>query len=461
MVQRLNRFFKAWFGDFTKEELKKFVFLGIIFAFVIGIYWTLRPMKDSIFGSLVHNPADVLANSKNKMAYVPWAKILSLIILFPLVIGYSSLVERFKRHHLFYIMGGIYFLLSLAFGAFFYWHPTIGLENTVGSPYRIIGWLWYVFVESYGSLIVTLFWAFATDTCTPQEAAKGFGLTVMIGQLGSIFGPMFLTPLGEKYFGNSGPTVLICAALILIMLLAVGLFVAYTPKSQLTGFHAKNEEKVEGEQEPGFFEGLQLILKQPYLLGIFGVIAIYEIVGTIFDYAFKGSGAGAHQAEAALTKFFGEYAVAVNVLSFLFLLFGVNNIQRYLGARFSLALVPILIAIATVVFLTYDSPYVLFFLMVAVKAISYAINSPVMKQLYVPTTKDVKYKSQAWIETFGSRSAKASGSLVNIIKTNLGNRYFLMVMAPVLMSLLTIWFFIARFLGKTYQTAVDQKKVVC
>ena len=99
----ITSFLKAWFGDFQKEELKKFLKLGVIFAFVIGVYWTLRPLKDSIFSSLAH--------ADNQ----PYAKLVSLIVLFPLVMLYSKLVDKFSRHKLFYIIGGAYCVGTLIF----------------------------------------------------------------------------------------------------------------------------------------------------------------------------------------------------------------------------------------------------------------------------------------------------------------------------------------------------------
>lgn len=41
------------FGEFEREEFKKFLRMGLIFALIIGVYWTLRPLKDSIFIQLV------------------------------------------------------------------------------------------------------------------------------------------------------------------------------------------------------------------------------------------------------------------------------------------------------------------------------------------------------------------------------------------------------------------------
>ena len=103
----------------------------------------------------------------------------------------------------------------------------------------------------------------------------------------------------------------------------------------------------------------------------------------------------------------------VNVVSFLCLFFGVSNIQRRLGIKVSLVLMPFIVLAMVLSFKAYPVVHVLFWIMVIAKAVNYALNGPALKTLYVPTSHDVKYKSQAWIETFGSRSSKAAGSGVN------------------------------------------------
>lgn len=54
-------------------------------------------------------------------------------------------------------------------------------------------------------------------------------------------------------------------------------------------------------------------------------------------------------------------------------------------------------------------------LMASSKAINYALNGPAIKQLYIPTTHDVRFKSQGWIESFGTRGAKETGSVFNFL----------------------------------------------
>src|SRR3990170_1193080 len=124
--------------------------------------------------------------------------------------------------------------------------------------------------------------------------------------------------------------------------------------------------------------------------------------------------------EAERSFYLTDYASTVNALTFLFLLFGCNNIQRWLGIRTALALVPITLGCFMLLFFFSSTLSVLFYLALGAKAVNYALNGPSLKQLYIPTTEDVRYKSQAWIETFGSRGAKASASFINIAKSTLG-----------------------------------------
>lgn len=454
----LTGILRAWFGHFDKEELKKFLILGVTFFFVIGVYWTMRPMKDSIFMSMVgkHN--------------IPWAKLVSLCVLFPLVIIYSKLVDKFPRHRMLYVMAFIYAVATILFG-FMLMNPTFGLPNKVVDGGRILGWAWYVFVESYGSLMVALFWAFATDITSPESAKRGFSLVYMIGQLGAIMGPLLLTPLaGPNYWGSSAPVVMVVGSLIFIVIIMVWYFMHVTPKSQMVGFSGgeKKAESKHGEAEPGFLEGLRLLVSNTYLLGIFAVITIYEVIVTIIDFRFKYLVGDAMVDDSARTLYLGDYAVWVNVVSFACLALGVSNIQRRLGLKFTLALMPFIIGAAIATF--YMSPIVsvVFWIMVGAKAFNYALNGPAMKQLYVPTSQEVKYKSQAWIETFGSRSSKAAGSGINLLQTPFVNMFgasgisiHIAVCTYLSFGLLAAWFFVALYLGKTYDKAIKEHKVVC
>lgn len=457
----LTDLLKRWYGNFTKEELVKYLLLGLTFALLIGVYWTIRPLKDAIFKSLVVGEG---ANADQSM--LAWAKIVSLCVLLPLVLMYSKLVDLMRRHHLLYLLSGIYGALLLVF-AYLFVQPDIGLLNTEASRWRILGWAWYVFVESYGSLLVALFWAFASDICDPNSAKKGYPVVVMIGQLGATFGPQ-LTKLPDiMNWETTAPVVALCGFLVFSIIGMIYYFVSTTSAELLAGYRAKGAHEG-AEKEPGFFEGAKLLLSNKYLFGIFIMIMVYEIVVTIFDYNFKTLVFASNVGDKATAAYLGDYATTVNFVSFLCLLFGISNVQRRLGMTVSLGAMPFIIGAMVIAFKLWPVVGVLFWIMVAGKAINYALNGPSLKQLYIPTSEDAKYKSQAWIEMFGSRGAKAAASGFNTLLkpiqgyfgTAQGLALYMTLACGFSGALLVLWFFTAVYVARQFNKAVADNRII-
>ena len=211
-----------------------------------------------------------------------------------------------------------------------------------------------------------------------------------------------------------------------------------------------------------------MLVKHRYLLGIFTVNFIYEVVVTIFDFNFKIA-ASTQYSGVALSNYLSIYGSSVNVVSMFCLLLGISNITRFLGVGTALAAMPVIVGSALLGFLSVNSLNFLFMLMVGSKAINYALNGPALKQLYIPTTPDVKFKAQAWIETFGSRTSKQAGSVFNMSLAPLqaafgaivGKSRYLMLSGILCFPLLVLWFGIAIFLGRSFKKAIHENRVVC
>jgi AAA family ATP:ADP antiporter len=140
----LKRLFKVLWGDFTSKEIKKFGLLSLAFFFIIGSYWLLHPLKTALFMRIVGK------------TYLPYVTMVSVACTFVLLLVYAKLVDLFEEHHLFYIICSFYSLLFLAI-AFAVAHPAIGLANTVADKGRLLGWIIYVGIESFGVIVVALF----------------------------------------------------------------------------------------------------------------------------------------------------------------------------------------------------------------------------------------------------------------------------------------------------------------
>lgn len=487
----ISSFLSQWFGDFTKKELFKFIKLGIIFCLIIGIYWSLRALKDSIFQEMVG------------AEYQPYAKMISLFLLLPVVMIYSKLVDNFSRKQVFYILSIIYGVATILFSLIMIWNG-IGVKVITPSLWNIIAWVWYVFVESFGSIVVALFWAFATEITPPESGKRGFSLVVMIGQIGGMLIPLLSLTyiMGEWKLLNSGTIIMLFGVAIFLIIPLVWYFLKTTPSELLTGFSpstkaildkdeaanalSKGLEDKKDKQNTGFMQGLKLVIYNPYLLSIFFIIFFYETIATVIEYHFKLMTKAQIPNVNLRTIYLSEYGIYANLGTFLCLLFGINNITRRLGVTTALSAVPIFVAIAVAIFKFHSSLSALFWIMVCAKALNYALNGPAMKQLYIPLTDEARYKSQAWIETFGSRGSKGIGSTISalhkplVIKVNgvgwtnfdkvrklfygatdLGSSWHIAITSYLFFGICGLWFFLALYLGRSYQKAVDKNEVVC
>ena len=103
LLQFFQKLCRYNFGTFEQEEFKKFLRLGLIFGLIIGVYWTLRPLKDSIFIQMVDK------------FQLPFAKTVSVIILLPLVMFYTKLIEKTSREKMLIILPAFYGVSILIF----------------------------------------------------------------------------------------------------------------------------------------------------------------------------------------------------------------------------------------------------------------------------------------------------------------------------------------------------------
>lgn len=105
----------------------------------------------------------------------------------PLPLAPSCHSLRLLGEQLFYILGACYTLLFLFISLILRSAP-LGLANWGSRPERVVGWLSFVAIESYGSLAVALFWAFTNATVDLDAAKASYGLVIAGAQIGAIIG---------------------------------------------------------------------------------------------------------------------------------------------------------------------------------------------------------------------------------------------------------------------------------
>lgn len=429
---------RTLWGDVSQEEAKKFGLLSAVFFFIIGTYWLMRSLKEAIFLNTV-GPV-----------YLPYAKIASLVGLVLVLMVYAKLVDMLEKHRLVYLLCAVY---SLAFIAISYClaDPIMGFANTALDKSRLIGWLAYFAIESSGTLIIALFWSFVASSVDPKSAKKGYPIILAGAQIGSIGGAYLAS--NAEFFGLSTLISLGAASLIIVPFM-IRFFMYHHPDPiSAVPAHAK--------KSTGALEGLRLLLSKPYLMGILVVGTIYEVIGEILNLQMKLLANDVYPSAEKLAGFMGTFGVAVNILSLFFAFVGTSFFIRNFGITFCLVMYPVTIASAIIFAWTFNGLWFFFAAMVALKGLSYAFNNPCKELMYIPTSKDIKFKAKSWMDGFGGRSAKAVGASV-VAAFPMVQQFISMISygSAVSLGIIAFWIPVAFFVGRTNSKLVEEGNII-
>ncbi|MGD1997498.1 MAG: hypothetical protein PVJ92_01140 [Candidatus Dependentiae bacterium] len=378
MVKRLCILLSAF-------DLRKHSLLAALFFLIIGSFWLLGSLQEPIFYHLVgryHHP------QVNIIAFLP---------IIPLMFGYLAALQRWGPMPVF-VGASLGYAAFFTGAAFLLQHPTIGLANTQPEATRLLGWLIYAIIKTYGSFLVTLFWTFATSITTVEEAKMTFPAIFAIAQLGSLSGSHLAC-----YALQWGIPLLIYGAAASMLLMALLFYVIhrYYMPVRPTRTPASVAE---------LFSGARLLLQRPHLRRIFVVSTAFLVITTFYDYQMHALAHAAYPTVEQFAWFKGMYGKVVNGFTLVFALGGTQLLLRLFGVHWCLLLYPVLTAGAVLMMWQWPTLLVVTAGMVLLRGLSFALNSPAKEILYIPESPQVRFKVKSWIDMIGYRFVWALGS---------------------------------------------------
>jgi AAA family ATP:ADP antiporter len=456
---------EMWRGD--KNFRLKMMFLSCIYFFILAAYTVMKELKDSVFTYTVGR------------TYIPDAKIASMIVLVPAILLFAFLVDRMRRYQLLMwyaiAFGVIGLICALLLG-----HPTIGLDNTATSPYRLFGWFFYFFIEGYSPFVVALFWAFANSISTPQEAQSGYSYMVAVSRIGGALSAGFaafffstqfntLTPMLSST-GRHQVVVFLCSLFLLCVPILLLLLMKKVPGYSMHGYEAvyqaEKEKKKQSKDKTGLFAGLKLLIENPYVMGIFAYIFFYEVLNVVLAYQRLAMTAQGASCASELSSALSFQIFLMHSLSFFVSLFLTPYILKKFGEKGGLLFVPISIGTVVLLLVLFGSwwCYSLPLAFIIIRSINYAISYPIRESLYVPTLKDIKFKSKSWIDSFGSKFSKTVGSgtnkAIDIVVRYSGAGLVYSVEFLAFGFIIGGWIIVALLLGRRYDKAIKNNEVI-
>jgi ATP:ADP antiporter, AAA family len=431
--------------NIKKEELPFSLLMATYFFLVITSFWIVKPIKKSLFISYYKatNGFDLFGWHMLGSQAELIAKVLNMVVAAVAVTVFTWLARKYIRHQL-TIIFSIFSIICFVF-----------YSTLVNNPGGATVWSLYLFGDLFSTLMVPTFFAYLNDSVTGDQAKRLYGLVGFGGVLGGAVGATTLAAFIKKV---SNPTWMLIMAAVSVIIILVAVAASRLIPSKEKAVETKPPvEKKEGNPA---IEGARLALASRYLLAIVAIVGFYEMVSTIMDFQFSstvehfvpGENIGAH---------FSKVFAITNIAAMIVQLFFTSFIMTRFGVGVALLVLPFAAMAGSTGFLLFPSLWTGSALNTADNAFSYSINQSAKEALYVPTTKDEKYKAKAFIDMFVQRFAKSVAVGLSLILTSFFTEFSTIRWLSLLVALiLVVWIFAARYAGRKFEEMTRAPKAV-
>jgi AAA family ATP:ADP antiporter len=317
------------------------------------------------------------------------------------------------------------------------------------------GFAFYIWIGLINVFIVSQFWQFSNDLFTEGQGRRLFPLIGVGQSLGAWIGAAAVAPLVRSL--NYTPyTLMVLGAGVLMLALCLTLMANTRATERPDG-----ELRDAGQETLGRQGGFELIFQDRYLFWIAVLMVLLNVVNTTGGYIlnrlivgeaamrFGGDASGVVASRQFITAFSGSITAAVNLVGLLLQLFLTSRVIRWIGIRGSLFVLPIIafanysiIAVAPLLAVVRIGK-------VLENSTDYSLQNTLRQALFLPTTREAKYKAKAAIDTFFTRA----GDVLSAGVVALGYVAALTVstFAAVNVVLTLVWIFVARQIAREHR----------
>lgn len=355
------------------------VLLTLNVFLLLGAYYILKVVRQTLI---------LTQSGAEETSY--WTAGQAVLLLF-VVPAYGALASRVNRVR----------LVSLA-TLFFVSHLFIFFAlGNAGYQIDVAFFLW---LGVFNVFVVAQFWAFANDVYTEDQGKRLFPIIAVGASSGAWVGSAVI----EQVFESVGPYVaMVIGAVVLIVCLGPTLWVDRRETARGGEAQAKKAEQPLGKEG-----GFQLVFSNHYLLFIALLILLLNLVNTTGEFLFNslvestaidrfGAGEINEAARLAFTgPYVGNFYKWVNMLGLLIQMFLVSRVFRYLGVRVALFILPCIAIGGYALLAALPLLQTVRVVKMAENSTDYSLMNTIRAALYLPTSREAKYKAKQAIDTF-------------------------------------------------------------
>ena len=426
--------------NIKRDELPFSLLMFSYFFLVITTFWILKPLKKTLFIGFYKEVGgfDLFSwHMKGSQAEL-LAKVLNMVVAFLAVVVFTWLARKFRRQQLTFVFSGFTMVCALIFSFI--------INNPAGSTV----WSFYLFGDLFNTLMVATFFAFLNDSVTPDAAKRLYGLVVLGGVTGGAFGSTFVRVWTDRFAASSWMWICIVIAIVIAFVAMIAGKIVDRDRPKLKTEQA-SIPPVEKKSNVAI-EGAKLVFKSPYLLAIVGIVGFYEIVSTVLDFQFTATIEHFLDTKLAIGKQIATVYSITNIVAMLVQLFFTSFIMTRFGVKTALFVLPLAILLSSCGFIAVPVIWIGCSLSISDNSLNYSVNQSSKEALYVPTSRDEKYKAKAFIDMFVHRFAKALAVGVSLGITAIFTEFSAIRWLSVFTLVIVItWIFVARYAGNKFQ----------
>lgn len=360
----------------------------------------------------VREPLILLGGGAEVRSYAAAGQALLLIGYVPL---YSWVASKVNRMNL--VVGvSVFFIVCIELFA---------AAVTARVPYVGVGF--FIWVGIYNISLVAQFWSFANDIFSRNAGERLFPI-VMVGMTAG-------APIGSfiaaRLFRLALAPELILQVSAVLLVVSVMLYVVINRRIDGKQLTASREESTrESGVDASAFSarnGFQLVLGNRYLLLVAALVALLNVVNTTGEYmvaklltAHVNELAALHEnfdKRAYIGAFSGEYQFWVNISAFFIQAFVTSRLVKFRGLAGLLLVLP-LIALGGYAMIAAGAGVTMVrWIKTAENATDYSIMNTARQLLWLPTSREEKYKAKQAIDTFFVRAGDVMSALMVLVGT--------------------------------------------
>jgi len=366
------------FSDVRPGEAGTAILLLVnLFLLLVG-YYILKTVREPL----------ILATGGAEMkAYASAGQALTLMGFVPI---YSWLASRVDRLKLIVCLLAFFIVVIELF--------YLGARGAV--PY--VGFAFFIFVGIFSLASIAQFWAYANDLYTKQAGDRLFPIIAIGATGGSWLGSW----IAEELF--KADVHLYNMLHLTVALLVVHLLIYWVVNRREGG--RAGQPRAAAQTTLGGPGGFSLVFNSPYLRLIALLLVLLNIVNTTGEYILGrlvvGAASAAAAANPALSResfigsFYGSYFFWVNVAALVIQAFLVSRIVKYLGIAGVILALPLVALGAYSTIALGASLAVVLWAKTAENATDYSAMNTGKQMLWLPTSREAKYKAKQAVDTF-------------------------------------------------------------